>query len=805
MDWSATNTVPNQLGEAWAEHIHPDDRNGLRDLWIRTMYGCPMSTSFTYEFRFMRPDGEVRYLLAQCLRDTTYTSSDDEGVSAAPSATTLAAGAPQRHTTWRARLRAWPVRRTSNPSRPPSTYYVGVGAAGSATTSGESDMPHAMAALLHRGGSSVLAVGMPSAASMAVTNPVAATAAAATSGASPTPTAAMAAAAGIRGLVCGITDLTEHKRLERARLEALEHASRVQTARADEAEAHQREQERFVDVICHEIRNPLNGIVNNLDLLRTTRERRMAWLASHPAPTALEVAACVQELREEEAQWTALDLCAQHQRRITDDVLHFSRLHAGYFSMEERAFALSELVETTVGMVRAAAESARVEIVCTYAPACAEVPRVRSDPQRISQVLLNFISNAVKFTRLAGVRRVHVHADLAMSLPPPPPSVVSTVAQASTPTGSSDGVTSPNATGRRPSRGWISADVSPALPRVHITAPSPAPTTATTATTMDPGDVDAGAGSANVAQCAPGDPLWLTLSVTDTGIGMTTEEQARLFMPFRQANVKTYSTYGGSGMGLFISKAIADLLHGEIRLQSQPGQGTTFSLHVPCARADDLQAGMNANQADLSSAGFAPLVRVPSNLNFRDPPLARAPSPLLLPPPTSLGDARLSSASTSPYGSNDAISSSSAPSTAGDRDTLAPIRRYRILGKFLCRRPCAARRRGTLTAKGRTWVGGGCTQWWTTTTSTGACCRGSWRRSRRCPWRCTRPATAKRRWTCTRRRSPLLASRTTSSLWTWRCPSWMACRRRAASAATSTSTASPRPSRSWASLAMPAR
>jgi two-component system, NtrC family, sensor kinase len=74
---------------------------------------------------------------------------------------------------------------------------------------------------------------------------------------------------------------------------------------------------------------------------------------------------------------------------------------------------------------------------------------------------------------------------------------------------------------------------------------------------------------------------WITLAVADTGIGMTTEQMGKLFQEFSQASSSTASKYGGTGLGLVISKRFCQLMGGDITVESEPGRGSTFTIRVP--------------------------------------------------------------------------------------------------------------------------------------------------------------------------------------------------------------------------------
>jgi len=74
---------------------------------------------------------------------------------------------------------------------------------------------------------------------------------------------------------------------------------------------------------------------------------------------------------------------------------------------------------------------------------------------------------------------------------------------------------------------------------------------------------------------------WVELAVADTGIGMTAEQQARLFQDFAQADSFTARRYGGTGLGLAISRKLARMMGGEVTVTSEPGKGSVFTVRLP--------------------------------------------------------------------------------------------------------------------------------------------------------------------------------------------------------------------------------
>jgi signal transduction histidine kinase len=74
---------------------------------------------------------------------------------------------------------------------------------------------------------------------------------------------------------------------------------------------------------------------------------------------------------------------------------------------------------------------------------------------------------------------------------------------------------------------------------------------------------------------------WIELAVADTGIGMTPEQQAKLFEEFSQAEATTAQRFGGTGLGLALSRKLARMMGGDVTVASEPGNGSVFTVRLP--------------------------------------------------------------------------------------------------------------------------------------------------------------------------------------------------------------------------------
>jgi signal transduction histidine kinase/CheY-like chemotaxis protein/ligand-binding sensor domain-containing protein len=281
-------------------------------------------------------------------------------------------------------------------------------------------------------------------------------------------------------LICGAGGLVglavrwhyhrERERLEQAKLLADEraHSARVRD-QMEAAASSNRAKSEFLATMSHEIRTPLNGVIGSADML-------------------LDMALNT----EQREHLTTLRASAEALLAVLNDILDFSKIEAGHIHIETMEFDLTQPLRDVLEVLVPRATAKGLELVLLVPT---EVPLfVRGDPDRLRQILLNLVGNAVKFT--------------------------------------------------------------------------------------EAGQVTLGVAVMPAAAEQPPNSVKLRFSVTDTGVGILPEVQARLFERFTQADTSTTRKYGGTGLGLAICKRLVELMQGTITVRSSPGKGSVFSFEL---------------------------------------------------------------------------------------------------------------------------------------------------------------------------------------------------------------------------------
>lgn len=241
------------------------------------------------------------------------------------------------------------------------------------------------------------------------------------------------------------------------------------------AEAANKAKSAFLANMSHELRTPMNGIMGLTNI-------------------ALRHAADP-KLRD---QLGKIDSASQHLLSIINDILDISKIEAERLTLEQNNFYLEDVLKVLTTLVGDKVREKGLKLSIDL-PADIAALSLRGDPLRLGQILLNFTSNAVKFTERGSItvrlRLIEDHADKVV----------------------------------------------------------------------------------------------LRIEIADTGIGISAENQKRLFMSFEQADGSMTRKYGGTGLGLAICKRLARLMGGTVGVESQTGVGSNFWVTLPFGKSPDTQ------------------------------------------------------------------------------------------------------------------------------------------------------------------------------------------------------------------------
>jgi signal transduction histidine kinase/DNA-binding response OmpR family regulator len=310
-------------------------------------------------------------------------------------------------------------------------------------------------------------------------------------------------------IVGSVTDISKQK-----------WAEGIQKLRTDSALESKKHLEHFIDTTSHEMRNPLSAIMQCADGILSS------YSFSDGNPPSPRTYFDLLDQTLDSAQTIAQ--CAQHMRHIVDDILTISKLDSGLLVITPVDAQPESVVKHVVKMFDSEAKAAGVNLsfVVDQSYRDLEVDWVSLDPTRVLQVLINLLTNAIKFTRLENNTR-NITIVLAASAMEP----------VSTPGGIQFIDTKLVGENHHLEQDW-----------------------------------------------KQGSTQFIQFSVSDTGRGLTQEQTTSLFQRFSQASPRTHVHYGGSGLGLFISRRLTELQGGSIGLVSEYKKGSTFSFYIKARR-----------------------------------------------------------------------------------------------------------------------------------------------------------------------------------------------------------------------------
>lgn len=326
---------------------------------------------------------------------------------------------------------------------------------------------------------------------------------------------------GILSLVVVAVSIAHERRLTRR---VAERSSELERLSAELLRANRAKSE-FLANVSHELRTPLNAIVGFVDLMRDGFYGELTPRQAAPVH--------------------CIEASASHLRDLVDQILDLAKMAAGRLEVHPELVDLRPFILDVAADVEPLANEKGLSVSLGVGPL---LPRLRTDPTHLRQILVNLLGNAVKYTP-AGSIALRARVVSATEVPPTVHRPVTLPARISNAPAASSGAT----------------------------------------------------GSAN---------SWAAIQVSDTGIGIAAIDHERIFEEFQQVNAGARGDVGkrGTGLGLTISRRLARFLGGDITLESSLGRGSTFTVWLP---VDAVDMKVEAQTAGPAAGGQGPEQQIP--------------------------------------------------------------------------------------------------------------------------------------------------------------------------------------------------
>eukprot|EP00163_Fabomonas_tropica_P003463 TRINITY_DN1295_c0_g1_i1.p1 TRINITY_DN1295_c0_g1~~TRINITY_DN1295_c0_g1_i1.p1 ORF type:complete len:1289 (+),score=202.89 TRINITY_DN1295_c0_g1_i1:349-3867(+) len=308
----------------------------------------------------------------------------------------------------------------------------------------------------------------------------------------------------------------------KAKMKAIE-MTKEQIVLTEEAQRARNTKAQFLANMSHEIRTPMNGVIGLLHVLDMATDIP----SEHRVHIKLALTA------------------AQHLLRILNDILDFSKAAEGKLLMEAEPFDLYHSIESVVQVTSCSESAQNVEITLVFGDG---VPHwLVGDAGRLLQLIANLLNNAVKFSSPGKVVLEVSKAEYNLSDPIHPIHVYD----------------------RKHGGNSTAADTIP-IDKARLLA------------LMAEDDAESQGEDKGKNKGERQEIVELLFKVTDSGIGMKEDQIRRLFKPFEQADRSTTRRFGGTGLGLTISRTLTETMGGRIWAESEGmRKGSTFLVQIP--------------------------------------------------------------------------------------------------------------------------------------------------------------------------------------------------------------------------------